>query len=269
MKTNTVRDRLWLWGMKVNVLQVSGYPGFGTSKLTTEDAIARTGIANVVMAGHLPITAETLRSMPSAKRIICKWSLHRQLPGGGLALDHEGCVEAMRSAKELAAFDARIDSFLIDDFSTGTMEAGVRPRDLARLQFVNASEAPHLPLMGTIYTMSLEKPELPALLPYFASYLVPLWHAADIRSLPSAVDRLGELSGGKPQLLCIYLHDFGNNKPVSADLMAEQLAVSEGLLRAGKVYGLVILGTCLMDLDLDANRCFNDWLARRGDRPIG
>ncbi|MCK4324602.1 MAG: hypothetical protein KAW89_08740, partial [Armatimonadetes bacterium] len=46
------------------------------STLTTEQAIQRTGITNVLMAGGLPLSRETLDSMPSARCIIAKWGLH-------------------------------------------------------------------------------------------------------------------------------------------------------------------------------------------------
>ena len=49
-----LRDRLWLWGMKVNALQeTEDYRslGFAPSTLSTEQAIGRTGIVNVLMAG--------------------------------------------------------------------------------------------------------------------------------------------------------------------------------------------------------------------------
>ncbi len=268
MSTETLRDRLWLWGMKVNILQEQGTSEWGQSTMTTEDAIKKTGITNVLMAGGLPLSRETLDSMPSAERIIAKSCLHAHSEEKGFYLDYDSCVGALRDAKELAAADTRVESFLIDDFSTGTVDAGVKPEHLAQLQFLNAAELPHLPLCGTMYTMSLERPEVPALLPYFAAYMTPLWHAADIEALPGDVDRLAALSGGKPQLLCIYLYDFGNGQQLSYELMQRQLDVSRMLLRQDKVYGVVILGTCMMDLDWEANRCFYDWLEENGDEPL-
>lgn len=50
----SILDRLWLWGMKVNSLQASmdyGKWGFAPSTLTTEQAIEQTGIRNVLMGG--------------------------------------------------------------------------------------------------------------------------------------------------------------------------------------------------------------------------
>ena len=271
MADQTIRDRLWLWGMKVNVLQESAsyaLLGFGTSTMTTEGAIGRTGITNVLMAGGLELDQATLDSMPSARRVIAKWSLHSHSDDGELYVDYDGCVAALRKAKQVAAHDPRIDSYLIDDFSTGSIAAGAEPAHLARLQAVNATEFPRLPLLCTLYEMTLEDERLWACLPYFAGYLSPLWHAADIDNLPAYVARISELTGGKPQLVCIYLYDFGNEKLLSHDLMQRQLDVAERLLREERVMGVCILGTCMMDLDWEANRCFYEWLDRVGDQTI-
>lgn len=263
----TIRDRLWLWGMKVNALAAAGYD-LPASAMTTEEAIGMTGIANVLMAGGLPLNRDTLDSMPSARRIICKWAIHRAGGGDEAVIDHERALGALRGAKALARQDPRIEAYLIDDFSSASVTAGVGPEHLARLQYRNALEPPQLPFMGTIYTMTLDRPELAGLLPHFAGYLTPLWHAADIDGLPADVRRLARMSGGKPQLLCIYLYDFGNHELIGYDLMRRQLDAAETLLRAEAVYGVVILGTCLMDLDWESNAALADWLREKGGLPV-
>ena len=266
-----LRDRLWLWGMKVNALQETAEYrtlGFADSTLDTEQAIHRTGITNVLMAGGLVLDRATLASMPSARRIIAKSALHRHSEGVPLRLELDGCATALRDTKGLAVTDPRIDAYLIDDFSTGSIAAGARPEHLARLQFINATEASQLPLMGTVYEMSLEDERVWACFPYFAGFLSPLWHSADIGQYPGYLARIAELSGGKPQLGCIYLFDFGNSKLLSYEQMQRQLDVAESLLREEQVFGVCILGTCMMDLEWEANRCFYDWLDRVGDAAL-
>lgn len=273
MSTQTIRDRLWIWGMQVNLLQSQDPDpthGCPDSTLTTEEAMRRTGITNVLIAGALPLTRETLDLMPSAKRIIAKWAIHKQATADftGVSLDAQGGLENLLNAKRLAASDRRVEAYLLDDFSTGAVESGVGDSDIQMLAQANALHPPMVPLMATIYTMTLDDRNVQALLPHFAGYMTPLWHAADIKQLPADVDKLADLSGGKPQLLCIYLFDFGNGKPASFDLMRRQLEVAEQLIRDGKVFGSVVLGQCLMDLPLDAVRCFNEWLEERGDEPV-
>ena len=266
----TIRDRFWLWGMKVNVLQeTSDYAAlnFGTSTVTVEETIQRTGAHNVIMAGHLPITQESLDAMPSARRIICKSSLHRGQDGKNV-MNYDECLARLMAAKKLAAVDTRVEGFLVDDFSTGSIEAGVSPKHLNRLQFANAVHSPFVPVSATIYTMSLERPELVDLLPFFAQFLVPLWHADQIAALPAALDRLSELSGGKLMMLCLYVFNFGTNTSIPRELMQHQLDMAEELLCEEHITGLAICGTCMMDLDWEANHCLYEWLDRVGDRKI-
>jgi hypothetical protein len=270
MKAQTLRDRLWLWGMKVNVLQEhDDYStlNFGTSTLTVEGAIKKTGITNVIMAGHLDIDTTSLAAMPSAKRIICKTSIHRH-EGGKTVMNEERCRALLLDAKRLAAADTRIEAFHIDDFSTGSLDAGAAPEHLARLQFLNAVAAPQLPLGGTMYTMSLERPELPPVLPFFAFYLVPLWHAEQIDTVPAALDRLAALSGNKPMMLCLYCYDFGISKPIPRPLMQRHLDLAEKLILDRKVTGMCLCGTCMMDLEWESNHCFYEWLDKKGNREV-
>ena len=172
------------------------------------------------------------------------------------------------AAKRLAAADTRIEGYQVDDFSTGSIECGVKPEHVAALQFLNATRPPHLMLGATVYTVSLDRPELPALLPYFAHFIVPLWDADRIESLAADIDRLAQLSGDKPMLLCLYVYDWGSNQTIPRELMQRHLDVAEDLILSRKVTGLLLCGTCMMDLDWEANRCFYDWIEKVGDQAL-
>jgi hypothetical protein len=257
--------------MKVNVLQESDWSSglrMGRSSMTVEDAIRRTGLTNVIMAGGLPLTSDSLAAMPSARRIICKSSLHRAAEQGKHAVDLQGCLARLHEGKALAAADRRIEGFHLDDFSTGGVDAGIDSGHLSALAFENSVRAPTLPLGATIYTLSLERAELPALLPHFARFIVPLWHADRIETVPGAVGQLARLSGGKPQMLCLYVFDFGGQRPIAGPLMERHLDLATELLIEKRVAGIVICGTCMMDLDWESNRCLYAWLDRAGDTLI-
>ena len=264
----TIRDRFWWWGMKVNALQATsnyGRLGFAESKITTHEVMARTGVTNVIMAGGLPLDETTLASLPLARRVLCKTSLHKG-EEGGVVRNVDDCLQRLMDVKRLASQDTRIDGFHVDDFSTGSLTAGVGPEDLQRLLHANAVHGPRLPISSTIYHMSLEIPELSPVLPYFDQYLLPLWHADKIESLPGFVDRLGELSGNKPILVCLYVYDFGDGRPIPRALMQRHLAVAEELILRQKVTGLCVCGTCMVDLDWEANHVLFDWLEKAGQR---
>jgi hypothetical protein len=266
----TIRDRLWLWGMKVNILQELSdfaYCKFKRSTLTVEQAIQKTGITNIILAGHLDIARTSLEQMPSAKRIICKWTIHQSVNGKNVLREDE-CLDKLLAAKSLAREDPRIEAFHVDDFSTGSIDAGISIDTVHRLQMMNATCFPQLPLGATIYPQSLDVPALPQYLPHFGYFLVPLWFADQIDTLSDSLDRLSVLSGGKPMLLCLYCFDFGKNQFISQELMARHLETARRLILDHRVTGLCLCGTCLMDLELEANRCFFDWAGRAADQPV-
>lgn len=270
MATQTIRDRFWLWGMKVNVLQeiaCCGGEKFGRSTMTVEDAIRRTGATNVIVAGGLPINEETLASIPSAKRIICKWAAHQYI-GGANAVDYSGASSALAGGNRLAATDSRIEGFHLDDF-TESLDAGLKREDVARLMFENAVATRRLPLSVTIYPYLLDRPDIPAFLPYFDMCLTALWHADRIESFPADIARLSEMSGGKPVLLCLYSYDFGGQRLLPGSLMRRHLEVAVQLLCEGRVMGICICGTCMMDLDWESNHVLYQWLEREGDYKLG
>ena len=132
-----------------------------------------------------------MAQLPAAKRIIAKWAMFKDDGTSDTPVDYQKGLDGLLQAKALATEDRRIEAYLLDDFSTATVAGGVQPQHLADLQFENFSRPPPLPLMATVYEMSLEDDRLPPpLLPYFAGYLNPLWHAANIEKQKGYTDRL-------------------------------------------------------------------------------
>ena len=134
MSRPCLRERLWLWGMPVNALQRTeafGGLGFADSSLDTEQAMARTGVTNVLLAGGLPLTAATLASMPSARRILAKDSLHRGVPDGGNRLDPDaatGSRELWLSSGALAL--TAPDSFEVMDGAESPQLVAIAPSSI-------------------------------------------------------------------------------------------------------------------------------------------
>ena len=85
------------------------------------------------MSGGWARTArETLDAMPSARRIICKWAIHREDERGRVVLAADRALAALRDAKELARQDPRIEAYLIDDFSSVSLTARRAARNIWR-----------------------------------------------------------------------------------------------------------------------------------------
>ena len=93
-------------------------------------------------------------------------------------------------------------------------------------------------------------------------------YGAGTSPIREALNRLSDMSGGKPMMLCLYVRDFGNAKPIPRELMQHHLDLAERLLHQQRITGLCICGTCVMDLDWESNRCLYEWLDRVGDTTI-
>ena len=50
--------------------------------------------------------------------------------------------------------------------------------------------------------------------------------------------------------------------------MQRHLDLAEELLVSGRVTGMLVCGTCMMDLDWEANHCYYDWVEKVADREI-
>lgn len=203
--------------------------------------------------------------MPSARRIICKTSLHKyNYSEEKFYLDCDDAESQLLAAKHLAGQDTRVEAFQLDDFSTGSVDAGVSSTHLAKLQYTNATVGPQMPLCATIYMHSLEREGLADLLRYFDGMMLTPWFADEIDKVPEAVERCAELSGDKPAVVCLYFYDFGKKKAITRDQMQHQLDVVEPLIRSQRIAGLVFLGTCMMDLGWDSTACVYDWISKVG-----
>jgi len=262
-----IKDLLWIWGMKVNALQeTTEYRRmpFGESSITVEQVIQQTGITNVYIAGNLPLTKETLQSIPSAKRIVCKTSAHKN-ENSKLTKDMNNVFEQFSNVKKLAEVDRRIEAFALDDFSTGSLEAGITEDDIARMCVMNAKSFPFLPTHATVYPMSLNDKKLPCMIKYFDQLLLPMWFIDDINHSDKYIDMLNSISGNKPILFALYVYDFGKNKFISNNEMQQQFDIVESLLHRGRITGCVLIGTCLFDIGLESVDCMYKWVAQAGD----
>jgi hypothetical protein len=220
------------------------------------------------MAGGLEIDEQTLAEMPSAERIVCKWGMHTH-EQGKCVLDIDRCLQRLLAAKELAKRDTRIEGFHVDDFSTGSMDAGAKPEHVAQMQFLNAVTTPLLPLYGTFYTMTLERENIAEMMRYFDVLILPLWHYTELATLEQRFARSDELSGGKPILLALYVYDFGNGKQISRDEMAVQLDFAADMIKAERVTGLLVCGTCMLDVGWEAADYYCEWVQRVGGDVVG
>jgi len=61
-----------------------------------------------------------------------------------------------------------------------------------------------------------------------------------------------------------WLWGMKPNVLLPGDLMQRHINVAEWLLREQRITGLCICGTCMMDLDWEADRVLMDWFEKAG-----
>ena len=66
-------------------------------------------------------------------------------------------------------------------------------------------------------------------------------------------------------LVCLYFYDFGNHRMLERNEMQQQLDIVEPLIREQRVTGLMMCGTCMMDLGWESVDCYQEWVRRVGD----
>jgi hypothetical protein len=97
------------------------------------------------------------------------------------------------------------------------------------------------------------------------------WRAAGLASLESGFAQAEALAraNGNRLLLGCYLYDYGDNRQMPVELMERQCELGLQWLRAGRIEGMIFLGSPIVDLPFPAVAWARDWIARVGDQPLG
>ena len=94
------------------------------------------------------------------------------------------------------------------------------------------------------------------------------WHAKEIVDLERNLERLERIAPNKRLSLGLYLWDYGDKRPMPVEMMREQCARGLEWLRQGRVESLVLLGSYLCDLELDAVEWTRAWIEEVGELPL-
>jgi hypothetical protein len=248
-----VRDRLWLWGTRVNALQE--HYGFSTSGMTISEGLRSLGIDQAMMCGMLPPTEGEYHAVKHCRRILWEMSFEENFSFEG----------PLRPILGLHESHPNVEGVLLDDFSTTEISKGAQPDVLKRMRESMPGSAS---LWIVVYSMSLDIPNLEDYLKYVDGISFWVWHARDLPQLPEHLERCNQLSGGKPTVVGLYFYDFGENKRMSVDQMREQVDSGLRLVAGGECDGLCFLSSSVMDVGLETVDWTREWISRHGDDPI-
>ena len=244
-----IRDKLWLWGTKVNGLE-EGY-GF-TSSMTVSRGLDVLGLQRAMMCGFLPATEAEYQSVAQCRELLWEMSFDAGFAFG----------RPLRPISDLHRSHRNVKGVLLDDFSTAEISRGATPEVLASVRRVMPSS---LELWAVIYSMSLETPILGEYLQHLDGISYWVWHGSELPRLVDQVEQCYALSGEKPLILGLYFYNFGERKPLTPEEMKGQLEIGIELLRADRCRGLCFLTSSIMDVGLDAVEWTREWIGEHGD----
>jgi len=264
----TVRDRLWIW-----THQAGSYDGLfglpGPSRITATEAARWLGVPNLiyVVMGNRPQPpfephAEPMRDLD---RVI--WSIV-----GDKGSTRNNAGTDLQPVLDLAGSFPNVVGAVMDDFfcaprTAGRKQARYSLAEVRRLRR-RLHEAPRpLELWVVVYASQLDRP--------IGSHLRACdvatfwsWRADELPALEANFARLERLAPRVRKVLGCYMWDFGAGKAMPVESMARQCEQGLRWLREGRIEGIILVGSCLCDLPLEAVRWTRDWVARVGDEPL-
>ena len=258
---DTVRDRLWMWGHAAG----SHDTGWGisrTSRMTPLEGAAYLGVPNLVLIRYQDVPA-----MPFDQYAIPFRALDRvywSVTGASGATSKEERDHVFGLAERFP----NIVGLFLDDFFTqrGDPDPAVMSLDEVRSlkrRMVLADR--DLRLGVTFYDHDLDRPELIPHLDLCDDVGLFTWEAHRLRNLETNLATLERISPSSTKFLNLYLYDYGCKQPMPLDLMQLQAEIGLRWLREGRVGGLILLASCICDLEFEAVEWTRKWIAEVGD----
>lgn len=145
---------------------------------------------------------------------------------------------------------------IMDDFFSSEERA-----DINRVKaYSKALRDADLELWVVVYGHQLDSPRLPEFLEYCDVISFWTWRAEELPLLEERLERLRKMAPGKKIALGCYLWDFGDSKPISEENMAFQCRQALEQWRAGKISEVILLGSPLYGMDIEAVRWAERWV---------
>jgi hypothetical protein len=245
----SLRDSLWLWGTKVNVL--SEHYRLPPSTMTIRAGLDALGIDRAMMCGHLPPTKGEYLHVAHCRSLLWEMSFDE-----GFSFERP-----LAPIVRLHRRHRNVLGVLLDDFSTTEINRGAKPELLGRLR---AAMPDPMQLWIVVYSMSLGIPDLDRYLEYVDGVSFWIWEPENLPNMTSYVARCHELSGHKPMVVGLYFYDFSKDRPLTNDRMAAQTETAANLVATGECQGICFLSSSVMDVGLESVEWTKRWIRRLG-----
>ena len=264
-----LRDHLWLWGHTEGshthndeVRKQWGLPG--PSRMTPTEACYYMGVPNCVMVVYAnqpapPFHQEAL-AMSTLDKVV--WSVigdagsHRT-EFGGSDLD-----EVLKIAGEYP----NISGAMMDDFFSAD-GARQTPETLGMFRERLHGFTRPLDLWVVVYD-SLDVGRCGEHLAHCDVLSYWTWEGRELATLEERFARFVDATPDKRRVLGCYMWDYGQKQPMDVAQMEYQCGLGLRWLKEGSIEGMILLASCVCDLDLEAVEWTRDWVAQVGDEEL-
>jgi hypothetical protein len=258
----TLRDRLWLWGHVAgsHTPQQWGLPGRST--IAPAQAAAYLNVPNLLMVRYelepQPPFTEVAQQLTGLKRVV--WSVE-----GGGGGDGDAVLQLDRVLPNL-------EGIILDDYCTRVLAGGPETTGdgpfslvaLRRLRQRLDDRPRRLDAWVVLYSHELDRWDV--LRPHLELCdVVTLWtwKAADLIHLEDNFARFETIAAGRRKMLGLYMWDYGVKAPLALPAMERQCRLGLHWLEEGRLDGLILLGSCICDLNLEAVEWVRRWIGAR------
>jgi len=263
-----VRDRFWIWGHEAGShtsrMSKKMWAIPNKSRMTPAEAAAYMGIPNCVMVvfNNLPkppFLRHALAFRP-LKQVV--WSLMGD--ASSTRNDQESDLEEILS---LAGRFPNISGAIMDDFFHTAGRARYSLEETSRLYSRLHGAVRPLDLWVVLYNGQLDLPIAPYL--EFCD-VVTFWTmtGSQLVDLERNFERFVAVTPAKRRVLGCYMWNYGEKRPMSVEMMRHQCELGLRWLREGQIEGMILLASCICDLELEAVEWTRAWIADVGQETL-
>ena len=193
----------------------------------------------------------------------------------GWAIDNAAAdPAALNQLIEQAKDFPNITCGVFDDFVGYLAKHPIPPeRFLAVRERMHAEAVRPLSMWMVLYTheFGVDAAQDAAFQPYidaFDGVIMWTWEERRLDQFEEKYARFKELTKNRRRMLGLYLYNFGECRPATAEAARWQLARYAQLLRAGEIEGIVLHTNTMADLDHPAYDVETAWMREHGDEII-
>lgn len=246
-----IRKHLWLWCHSTGCYN-GQWELSGESSFTPIEAVEHMGVKNAVMVVYAdeprPPFDEYARQFKELDNVV--WSII-----GDTGSKRNDTESDLGYVVDLKRTIPSLGGGIMDDFFGGS-RAGI---DNVR-RYADALHAAGLKLWVVLYGHQLDTPGLKDYLDVCDVISFWTWKAEELSLLEERLACLRNMAPNKEIALGCYMWDFGNSGPIRGDDMKYQFDFAFEKWRRNEISDIVILGSPLIGMDVEAVEWSRNWI---------